>query len=290
MTTPPAPSPQSDNKTGFWFVHEPNYKYAIAGVPIVVGVLLFLAFFVSPWVSANADDAQKAAEDKAKGADKLVEEIADETGVDEDVVRDQLVDQFGGFGAGEEESKSAWAIWTGAENAVLRFDEDYKGEDGFGEVETRDRLLIFIPLLALGLIGVGVAYQMERLDVRRVLIATIVIAAILFLLPLLWQMLKTGYIRGGFKDLLGESPYSDEANDQVIDIAMASVTSIYSTFEFVFLSFVALLFSAGSYLILQSEHKRLGTNWPPPINPFPSSGSAGTAPPPVAPPAPPPSA
>jgi hypothetical protein len=284
-------APPQDTQTGFWFVHEPNYKYAIAGVPIVVGVLLFLAFFVSPWYAPSLDKAKDVSEDKLDNSDKFIEEQAELFDSSEDDARDNLIDGSGIF-IGERDTITAWQVWTGADGAVLKVDENiiFVDENGFGEVAMRDRLLILIPLLALGLVGIGGMYIADRLDQRTSLIAVVVLAFLLFLVPLLWQGLTTSYFKGAISDGVKDSEFSKDATDQASDWIAAILTSPYSTFEFVFLSFIALLFSAGSYLILQSEHKRLGTNWPPPINPFPSSGSAGTAPPPVAPPAPPPSA
>lgn len=115
---------------------------------------------------------------------------------------------------------SAMDIWLGNNEAIPTLDLQAftDGKSGFSAVRTVDRALILIPLGGLVLVLIGGMYLSSRLDAKRALLSTTVVALILSLFPFIWQVFSTGQWRGYLIDNF-ERERSVEAIDEGLRLA-----------------------------------------------------------------------
>lgn len=98
---------------------------------------------------------------------------------------------------------SAMALWLGGNEAVPTLDLKRlsEGESGFGAVRGVDRLLILMPLAALGLLVLVYFYVIDRIPARRALLWIAIVVLFLAIFPAVWQALSSSNWRGTLREM-----------------------------------------------------------------------------------------
>lgn len=199
-----AVSPQTRHDLKRWR-YSSSYRQWLGGMAVVVGILIFLSFFVMSWIEIPATLG------------------------------------------GEKVSLTPASIWTASNDQYPTLDLEKLAKEspsklGFGDIRVIDRLLIFIPILGLGLVAVGVLYLLKRLDTRVAVLTIVSLLILLVLFSAFWKMASTTNIRGKTKDIYGES------NNKLVENAVDAFKDSYSTGEYALYTRLGLLiglFGAG---------------------------------------------
>jgi hypothetical protein len=238
----------------------------VAGAVALLAVLLIVGFFVVDWVDFNAEDANEAQSEAVDEADTFIAELSDVTGNTEDAIRDSYQnDEFVDVG-GECDSFTAFELWIGAEcgdgeYAILDLDPELDEQpEGFADVALPERLLILVPLLAIGLLAAALLFGMRMMNDQTLLLVMVILSLILLLCPFLWQTVRTLEWREDFRTGVEDVPpfdeLTDDALDEYVELLVAPLATLFATTWAVVVSLLALLVSLGGLGYLYIDRRR----------------------------------
>jgi nitrogen fixation-related uncharacterized protein len=196
----------------------PLFRLVVGSLLVVLSILMAGAFFMLPWWEGSTTEAGSEFAANLAGNDTIVEQMAANANVEPEVMRSGLniiSENPDEFFQEEEQSLTAWEIWTGSEGtAVLSLNPADISEGGFGEVPLVDLTLVFI-LIGAGLIFILTVFILNDIISSRPTLAIIaVIALLLAAYPFLWMSLKTQQ----FEDDLHRAAADDYLTEIALDL------------------------------------------------------------------------
>jgi pSer/pThr/pTyr-binding forkhead associated (FHA) protein len=215
-------APPSAAKIGL--ADQTNFRYAVGGSIIGLALIMMVGFFLFSWIEVN----------RSKTAERINTRLGAESALF-NITPESL---------GNADYKlTAIQIWLGNDNnAILEFNQS---ESGFGNVRLIDRVLIFLPLMAIILVILAGLYMQGRLQARLAFGLILILALVINAIPPLWQLFSTADWRQAVQDALQSNNAGLDTNtlDTLTDATVIGLNSGYSYMEQVILGGLILVMS-----------------------------------------------